>query len=338
MIKNNQNKLIADEKDGFYKYPNLLSEALSVVTLPPDQAAICQYLLRRTLGWNQKEAAISLKEFAYVRNCDRTWISKQLKELQKKNIIIVTGVKDQKKVYRMNIDITSWDKDCIDIDRLINMPKGFPHIEEKPTLPSNNIEPYINDHAALPDESGTADEVLQSATTPVISKTEPLSSATTQGLSSATTPGWYCTTILEPVSSLEEWAEDAGVNTILNTNKYNKYTVYTIYFEEGVYYSLAKLLADNIPEQIKKEEPDLQAWAYVIDNMVTFDQRHPEEIKKIIQFAQQDEFWSKLILNTEKLRLHYDAIQTKLLMKNSCRRRNTKEIADKDKYDSVFTD
>ena len=47
--------------------------------------------------------------------------------------------------------------------------------------------------------------------------------------------------------------------------------------------------------------------------MIKKDKRNPDDIRKVIDFAQEDDFWQANILSTEKLRKQFD----QLLMKSS---------------------
>lgn len=306
MPKNEPERMIAQEKDGFYKFPNMLSEALTIAKLPPSQKDICYHLLRRTLGWNQKEAAISLRDFAYICDSDRSWVSKQIKELQKNNIIHITGIQNQKHVYTMNFDISSWDKSCIDIDRLINIPRGSPHIDNKSSSTSKVFSSDSNQG------SNTTDQVLYSATTPAIFETEPLYPTTTPVLYPAATPVLYPATTLEPPPALEGPKEEAALNTLLNTYKNN--IIKGIYFKDSIYYQLAKLMADLLQSKDDKENPDVGELSKVVDIMIRYENRHPEEIKKLMIFSQEHEFWRKMIINIEKFHFFYDSIKTKRAM------------------------
>jgi len=332
---NKKRRLIADEKDGFYKIPNSLSEALCVADFTKTQHAIFQFLLRRTNGWRRNGDAISLQEFAKGCKTDRIWISKQLKDLVNKNVLLLTGRQNQKYIYQINLEISSWDPSCIDLNDLEDFPRGCPHIEK--TIAAKTTKRCGKNHDSF--ESFNGYEVLSSSTTPIISETLPLSPATTPPLSSATTPLLSCTTTLESASPLEEREEEGDVNTLLNTNKDNikESIILKVYFEEGIYYSLAKLLADNNSDpKMASERPDLQLWSDSIYDMVNYDRRHPKEIERIIRFSQKDEFWSKMIPNPEKLRFFYDHIKDKRLRKIDSRLKRTRNEEDTEKIEDFF--
>jgi len=46
--------------------------------------------------------------------------------------------------------------------------------------------------------------------------------------------------------------------------------------------------------------------------MLRIDKREVEEIKQVIRWCQQDEFWRTNILSTSKLREQYDALVVKM--------------------------
>lgn len=55
----------------------------------------------------------------------------------------------------------------------------------------------------------------------------------------------------------------------------------------------------------------LQQWAYVFDLMLRRDERKPEAIRAVIDFATTDDFWQANILSPGKLRDKYDALDIK---------------------------
>lgn len=66
---------------------------------------------------------------------------------------------------------------------------------------------------------------------------------------------------------------------------------------------LAMHIKDNNP---KFKEPNLQKWANSIRLMHERDDRSYEEIKSMIDWSQQHDFWSGVILSADKLRIKYD--------------------------------
>jgi phage replication O-like protein O len=58
-------------------------------------------------------------------------------------------------------------------------------------------------------------------------------------------------------------------------------------------------------------KPDIQKWAMHIGRMIRLDKRGVEDIEKIINWCQSDEFWRKTILSTDKLRKQFDTLWIK---------------------------
>lgn len=56
------------------------------------------------------------------------------------------------------------------------------------------------------------------------------------------------------------------------------------------------------------KEPNLQSWAKGIDLMLRIDKRDFDEIHRVIEWCQNDNFWHKNILSTAKLREKYDQL------------------------------
>lgn len=197
MLEDDPNRIVADDKNGFIQIPNQLFEALMVANLTKTQKDICDYLLRRSYGWNQKEAAASINEIADIFNIDRSWVAKQLKDLLIKNVIIRTGNQlDNTAVYKINTIITDWDSNCIDLDQLKNINNSYPIIIMKEQNSCGSTDQQLNLFA---------DQLVDSATTPVVDST--------------TTPVVVSTTTPCHASSLDERESQAAGNTHSNTIK-----------------------------------------------------------------------------------------------------------------------
>lgn len=111
--------LKADLDDGYTKIANLLLEALAIAKLSSTQKGICLFLMRRTYGWGKAEDAISLGEFATACGTSQPYISRQIKDLLKKQVIIrVTYEPGKTPVYTFNTRVADWDKGCINVQGL----------------------------------------------------------------------------------------------------------------------------------------------------------------------------------------------------------------------------
>ena len=84
------------------------------------------------------------------------------------------------------------------------------------------------------------------------------------------------------------------------------------YAEDSQEYILSKLLLDNIRTLNGRfKNPDLQKWSAEIDKMIRLDHRTVAEIKTLILWVSQDNFWRGNILSTSKLREKFDQLWTK---------------------------
>lgn len=72
---------------------------------------------------------------------------------------------------------------------------------------------------------------------------------------------------------------------------------------------LSKILLRN-PEHKK---PDLGKWSKQIDYMIRLDNRDPQKIANVIDWAQNDSFWMNNILSTSKLREKFDDLVLKMI-------------------------
>jgi len=94
-----------------------------------------------------------------------------------------------------------------------------------------------------------------------------------------------------------------------NTTKEKKET----FLSDSIEYRLAEYLFNHILKNNPKHKPvNIQSWAKSIDLMLRVDNREVEEIKQVIRWCQQDEFWRTNILSASKLREKYDALISKM--------------------------
>jgi hypothetical protein len=71
---------------------------------------------------------------------------------------------------------------------------------------------------------------------------------------------------------------------------------------------LLELILKRKPD-LKK--PDLQKWAKEVGLMFTRDNRTKDRIEKVIRWCQADSFWQHNILSTNKLRKHFDLLESR---------------------------
>ena len=78
---------------------------------------------------------------------------------------------------------------------------------------------------------------------------------------------------------------------------------------KSVEYRCSKYLFKKIRENNPKaKKPNFQVWAKNVDLMLRVDKRNIHDIKKIIDWCQQDSFWHTNILSTAKLRIQFDQL------------------------------
>lgn len=85
------------------------------------------------------------------------------------------------------------------------------------------------------------------------------------------------------------------------------------FLDEAIEIIIAKELYSSMKENNPKcKEPNFQKWACNIDSMIRIDKRDVEDIRKIIDFSQHDNFWKSNILSTAKLREKFDQLILKV--------------------------
>ncbi len=274
----------ADCDDGFTKIANLLLEALTLARLNGVQKGICMFLFRRTYGWNRTEDAISLGEFADACGSSRAYISRQLTELIKKNIVYRVAYHPGKTpVYSLVTSIADWDQSCIDINALAT-----------------------NAAQGIYDCSDTGVQGLHDCTSLTV---QGLHKSIIQGLHECTTEGLCIRTRVNQPTSLAQPELQPVVKTERKTVKERE-----VYSPDSLPYQLSELLLQKILEHLPGyKKPDLQKWAWQMDALMRLDRRQPEEIKAVILFAQGDSFWRTNILSVDKLRKQYDQLNSRRL-------------------------
>ena len=86
-----------------------------------------------------------------------------------------------------------------------------------------------------------------------------------------------------------------------------------IYLSDSEEYRLSEFLFEKIKNNNPQfKEPNLQIWANHIDLMIRKDNRSPENIRLVIEFCQDDNFWKMNILSTQKLREKFDQLYMKM--------------------------
>ena len=82
-----------------------------------------------------------------------------------------------------------------------------------------------------------------------------------------------------------------------------------LYVETSNEYRLAKyyfeLIRKNNPGF---KEPNIQTWSQHTDRMIRIDKRKVEDIKKVMEWCQNHDFWYSRVLSTDKLRKQYDQL------------------------------
>lgn len=99
-------------------------------------------------------------------------------------------------------------------------------------------------------------------------------------------------------------------NTKETKTKENKETLSKPSFlKEGAVYQLTIYFEGKIRENNrsvqKRKEPQIQSWCKDMDKLIRLDKAEPKEIKKIIDWVVQDNFWCKNVLSPASLRKHY---------------------------------
>ena len=105
-----------------------------------------------------------------------------------------------------------------------------------------------------------------------------------------------------------------SINNNSNKKEKRKQTSVNKFTDDSIELQSAQLLLKMIKNiNPKYKQPNLQKWADVIRLMIERDERDPEDIRKVIIFAQTNNFWKTNILSTQKLRDKFDTLMTQML-------------------------
>ena len=101
-----------------------------------------------------------------------------------------------------------------------------------------------------------------------------------------------------------------------NTNKnVKKLKNKRIYVEDSTELRLASFLLNEIQKRRERlglslpKKPSLQTWAYHIELLIKKDGRTEDQIRKVILWTQNDNFWGKNIRSTEKLKKKFEQLE-----------------------------
>lgn len=115
-----------------------------------------------------------------------------------------------------------------------------------------------------------------------------------------------CTTDAQQLHTNKELNNDKELN---NVNKKKSNSRKRAYDESSIDYQLSNFLYERILENNPNhKKPNLQEWANSIRLMRERDKRTEEQIRYVIEWAQNDSFWAPNILSTKKLREKFDTL------------------------------
>jgi len=156
------------------------------------------------------------------------------------------------------------------------------------------------------DELGMSEREIRTCLE-IAKKADFLTIKTTNKYSIITIINW---TIYQGSEDNERPAKRPASDQQATTNKNDKKKTF---LSDSIEIRLSELLLGKIlSRNPNHKKPDLQTWAKDVDRMIRRDNRTPEDIRRIIEWCQQDSFWQNNILSTAKLREKYDQLSLKM--------------------------
>lgn len=272
--------------------PNDLLEAFFTVKMSSTQYKICLYLLRKTYGWHQDSAAVSLSQFVDACGGTPQWLSVQIQELARRRIIHCENKIGRKSVYRINDHTEEWIRE----DQKAMQKCAGKHSDGKQSPEISKVLP-LRDHMK---EVSCANMIELSRSSMI-----PLSCSSM---------------IVDSQSALEQSGMPDTLKKDLKKyiKKEKKAVTSFNYAEDSLYYELAQLLLDNILAHLPEFlQPDLQHWAKTMQLIIEKDKRNPETVRQVIIYSQKDPFWRTNILDAVSLRHKFDHLNAKRLSQSN---------------------
>ena len=115
-----------------------------------------------------------------------------------------------------------------------------------------------------------------------------------------------------------QWWKGFDETKLLNNNKItppssSSSSSSNNFSENSHEFRLSELLFKLIKKRNSNhKQPNLQTWSKYIDYMIRIDRRKVDEIRSVIFWCQQDDFWADNILSTQKLRKQFDQLVLKM--------------------------
>ena len=259
------------KEDGHREIETSILQALIGAGLSGLEYALVLHLIDKTWGWNKKEDLISLSQFHEATGHDQGYIARSLKNLEKKQIIIVKhgGGRGRLSTYMFNKYWDTWipkDRETVSISHPLETPVNSDN--ESHFMPTNSDNESHFKAGNSDQKEGNSDQ---------------------SGVGNV----------------------DYKSLTIDNIDTYNRKKSINTPSSEALELSkfLKGLILRNNAKA--KTPDDLTKWAAEIDRMQKIDHRTLEEIKSIIEFSQNDSFWRANILSAGKLREKFDQLYLK---------------------------
>lgn len=247
-------------ENGHVDIANEIVEALAKTYLSSYESQILWAIFRKTYGWHKKEDWITGTQLSEMTDIVKSHISRTLKKLIKRNIIIKNGKK-----LSFQKDYDKWERlpKQVTNKKLPIQDKRLPKQVTKVTQIGQEVT-QIGNHKRNYTKETSSKETIQKKISRTFEK---------------------CETIYQLTIYLEGKIRE---NNDAIQKKYNNFT---------------KL----------QKESQLQSWCIDIDKLIRLDEANPDEVKQVIDWVVEDDFWSGNVLSAKKLRKHYPRFYKKVI-------------------------
>lgn len=131
---------LPQKENGYTPIANEIMEQLAIINLSAYETRVLLFLFRKTYGWSKKGDYIPLVQFEEGTNLKRKYVSRALRQLEKK--LIIRGIRGEKRTvtwYQFNKKYSEWIVDK-PVDKVSS---GIPYTGTSPI-------PYTGDTGVSP--------------------------------------------------------------------------------------------------------------------------------------------------------------------------------------------
>ena len=281
---------IEDQPESFTKIQNNILDALCRVRIPGEAVQVLMTIIRLTYGWQRDKWKISSGLFCRMTGVDRRNVHRAIKILEDMNIIIP----DRDKyitIHRINPDTDKW----------LAKPKRKASAGNDDT----NKHDVKNDGKFKHDINNDDIQNMTSKMTANMTSNLPLGSVKNDGKHDVKNDAHKRKKEkIKKETHKESAVPDSGADISTPED-----AIKDVCVSSSSFLKTALFLCDEIRRNgVKVLRPDIDHWSKVLSEIG----ESPEDLEKVIAFAQESEFWRSKTLRPENFARHFETIRLQM--------------------------